>query len=585
MQKNIKKALIIVPMSFLICMSFIGTRVKAEDVNQSGIESSNKNQESSSENIANSNSQNTNTNATTTTTVSGQNDKEKSTSSVNGNDNQNQNSETSTMEVLPAWQNLHGKWYYVTKDGILKKMGWFKEKDVNPNADNNNEFYLGSDYAATIGWKQVGGSWYYFNGAGIKQTGWQLINYEWYYLDKTGVMQTGWVQDKGNKYYLDDEGHMISGKKYIDGKWYFFASDGSLKTGFYFNNGKTYYSNSDGEMAANQWITTKINKYYVKADSSLATGYAVINNEAENFDASGRYIGPTQMKDYLFVRHLNVGDADCAFIKLPDGETALIDTGTEKSSNELVTFLNSQALKQEDGKGVIDYVIISHAHSDHIGGLAAVLSNFKVGKVYMPDIAEMKNWYSGVKVTAENESDIELMKHDYEVYTRAVIAMNAQGMKFINPKHDEFIDKENILQFVESGKNFGGIGSDKLAQYYWGINDNSDVVYLNYGSLQELFTGDMEWNSEKDFWENNMLEGRKINVLKVPHHGNDTSSTPDFINYLKPVVGIISRGKESVKQNTAYNNLISGGVSLYETSSNYDGISIYATKDNWTLQN
>lgn len=582
MQKNIKKALVIVPMVFLLCMSFIGTMAMADDkVNQtSTVDSSNKNQGSSSENTTSSNPQTTNT-----TTVSGKNDQEKGTSSANENDNQSQNSETSTVEVLPAWQNLHGKWYYVTKDGILKKTGWFKEKDVNPSADNDNTYYLDSNYAAVVGWKQINNSWYYFDENGVRQTGWKLINYEWYYLDTTGIMQTGWVQDKGNKYYFNDEGHMVSGKKYIDGKWYFFAQDGTLKKGFYNNNGKTYYSNSDGEMGANQWVTTKTNKYYVKADSSIATGYAVINNEAENFDTNGRYIGPTQMKDYLFVRHLNVGDADCAFVKLPDGETALIDTGTEGTSDELVNFLKSQDLKQEDGKGVIDYVIISHAHSDHIGGLAAVLSNFKVGKVYLPDIAEMKNWYSGIKVTTENSSDIEMMKYDYEVYNRAVAAMNAKGMEFINPKHDEFIDKGNILQFVQSGKNFGGIGSDKLAQYYWGINENSDIVYLNYGDLQELFTGDMEWNSELDFWTNNMLDGRKVDVLKVPHHGNDTSSTQDFISHLNPVVGIISRSKESVKQNTAYNNLISGGVSLYETSSNDDGVSIYATKDNWTIQN
>ncbi len=583
MQKNIKKALVIIPMVFLLCMSFIGTMAMADDkVNQTNtVDSSNKNQGSSSANTTSSNPQVNNN----TATVSGKNDQGKSTSTVNENDNQNQNSETSTVEVLPAWQNLHGKWYYVTKDGILTKTGWFKEKDVNPNANNDNEFYLGSDYAATIGWKKIEGSWYYFNEAGIKQTGWQYGNYGWFYLDKNGIMQTGWLNDKGYKYYLSADGIMLSGKQYIDGKWYFFASNGSLKTGFYSNNGKTYYSNSDGEMGVNQWITTKTSKYYVKADSSIATGYAIINNEAENFDVNGRYIGPTQMKDYLFVRHLNVGDADCAFVKLPDGETALIDTGLEETSDKLVSFLKSQDLKQEDGEGVIDYVIISHAHSDHIGGLSAVLSNFKVGKVYMPDIAKMKNWYSGIKDTAENASDIELMKHDYEVYNRAVAAMNAKEMEFINPKHDEFIDKGKILQFVQSGKDFGGIGSDKLTQYYWGINENSDIVYLNYGDLQELFTGDMEWNSELDFWTNNMLDGRKVDVLKVPHHGNDTSSTQDFINHLKPVVGIISRSKESVKQNTAYNNLISGGVSLYETSSNDDGVSIYATKDNWTIQN
>ena len=86
-------------------------------------------------------------------------------------------------------------------------------------------------------------------------------------------------------------------------------------------------------------------------------------------------------------------------LKLPSGETALIDTGDVKTSEKVVNFLKEQDLKQEDGKGVIDYIIITHGHSDHIGGLASILDNFKVKKVYMPDIAIMKDWYSNVKVT------------------------------------------------------------------------------------------------------------------------------------------------------------------------------------------
>ena len=135
---------------------------------------------------------------------------------------------------------------------------------------------------------------------------------------------------------------------------------------------------------------------------------------------------------------------------------------------------------------------------------------------------------------------------------------------------------------------------DKILEDYWGLNDNSAIVYLNYGDLQALFTGDMEWTSEKDFWVNDLLEGRDVDVLKVPHHGHDTSSTMDFLTYVKPNLGVISRGKneaddttalaESASNNSAYKNLISAGVSIYETNEK-DGVSIYATKDNWNLEN
>ena len=68
-------------------------------------------------------------------------------------------------------------------------------------------------------------------------------------------------------------------------------------------------------MGANEWINTKTNKYYVKADSSLATGNAIIDNVMEKFDSNGKYIGTGKMEDHLFIKYLNVGNADCAFIK------------------------------------------------------------------------------------------------------------------------------------------------------------------------------------------------------------------------------------------------------------------------------
>ena len=550
MQNKIKKIVVIFPMVFLLCMSFIGINAKAAD------------EVDKQDSIVTTSTESTGSTTSTETT----------------------NEQTVVQETLPAWKNIDGKLYYVTKDGISEETGWFEEKDENPNADNDNQYYLDKNHAATIGWKQFGDSWYYFNEAGIKQTGWQLINNNLYHLDKKGLMEKGWIEDDGKKYYLNDDGVIAQGKKYIEDNWYFFGTTGILQTGIYDYKGKNYYSNKDGIMGTNEWIKTTKYKYYVKADSSLATGNAIIDGVMEKFDSNSRYIGNGQMEDHLFIKYLNVGDADCAFIKLPSGETVLIDTGDVTTSEKVVNFLNEQDLKKEDGKGIIDYIIVTHAHSDHIGGLASILDNFDVKKVYIPNIAIMKDWYSDVKVTSENAASIDMMKVDYDVYNDAVKAMKDKNIKFTNTKNGEYIDKNKILQFVQSDRDFGGIGSEKISEYYWGLNDNSAVVYLNYGELQALFTGDMEWSSEKYFWTNNLLNGRDVDVLKVPHHGRDTSSTGDFISYLKPDIGIISRSEESVEKNDAYNNLISNGVSPYETSAK-DGISIYATPENWTVQN
>ncbi|MBE6070365.1 MAG: MBL fold metallo-hydrolase [Clostridium butyricum] len=481
------------------------------------------------------------------------------------------------------WLKVHDKLFYYVNGKLYEEEGWFNESTINPEASEDKLYYIDDDGSAVTGWREFADKWYYFDENGVMQTGWKNIKYGWYYFDKYGEMKTGWIEDEGDKYYLYESGNMATGKKYIDGNWYYFGTTGKLLVGRYYNNGKVYYSNKDGIMVADKWISINGNDYYVKTDSSLAVGKIIIDGKLETFDSSGKHIESEDINvPYLFVKQLNVGDADCAFIKLPNKETALIDTGTPESSKKLIDFLKEQKLKKSGDKYKIDYVIITHGHSDHIGGLRAVLENFDVKKVYMPDIAKMKNWASGVVETEENKKDLEMLRYDYKVYKDAVKAMEENDIEFTNTEKGEYIDKGNILQFVQSDLHFGPVGPDKLTADYWGINDNSAIVHLNYGNFQMLFTGDMEWTSERNFRVNKLLNGKEVDVLKVGHHGNDTSSTGDFISYVKAPIGIISRSEERVTENRAYKDLLDKGVSIYETSAS-DGISIYATSDNWTF--
>ena len=514
-----------------------------------------------------------------------ENNREVNSNNENTNDeDKNDNEDENEEEVSPfQWLKVHDKLFYYVNGKPYNEPGWFNEHDINPEADENKLYYIEDDGTVAVGWKQFSDKWYYFDENGVMQTGWQQIKYSWYYFDKYGEMKQGWIEDDGDKYYLYESGNMAIGKKYIDGNWYRFGQGGKLLIGRYYDNGKICYSNKDGVMISDKWISINGNDYYVKTDSSLAVGKTIINNKLEIFDESGKHIGTEDLgKDYLFVKQLDVGNADCAFIRLPNGETVLIDTGTPESSEKLVNFLKEQDLKKSKDKYVIDNVIITHGHSDHIGGLRAVLENFKVKNVYIPKIARMQNWAAGVKETEENKEQLEMLRYDYSIYKDAVEAMDEYGIEFTDTVKGEYIDKENILQFVQSDSYFGPVGPDKLTADYWGINDNSAIIHLNYGDFQMLFTGDMEWTSEANFINHDLLDGREVDVLKVGHHGNDTSSTGNFLAYVKAPIGIISRDKESITENRAYKDLINGGVSIYETSSN-DGVSIYATKENWTF--
>ena len=506
----------------------------------------------------------------------------------NNKDASNSNKEKDIF-IDYGWKTINGKKYYIVNNEILKHTQWFSEKDVNPNLKEEDEhyndvYYLNDDYSVTIGWKKIDGNWYFFNQEGVMKTG-LFYNDHYYYTDKDGIMQTGWQKIDGYTYYFNEEnGEMAIGKTFINDSWYFFNSDGQLQKGFYENKNKIYYSDNDGKMVFDQWIKTSSHTYYIKSDGTAATGKLFLDGSMEIFDEDGVYLNSdSHDTEHLYVHSLDVGNADSHFIKLPNGQAVLIDTGLPESYNKLSSFLKSQDLKSEDGKPFIDYVILTHPHSDHIGGMISLMEDFNIGKLYIPKHYELEDYTEGITRTSENSDDYDMLKSEYEIYKKTVDAIEDNNINVVIAKSKEYIDDDKILQFVQSDNDFEPKEINRITDKYWAINNNSLIVYLNYHDFQELFTGDMEEEAESDLVSNNRLNGGAVDVIKVPHHGLNSSSSYSFIGNIKPVVGIVPRAQESINttNNPAQVYRVCG-VNLYETSSN-DGVTIYATKDNWTV--
>ncbi|MBA2731552.1 MAG: MBL fold metallo-hydrolase [Acidobacteria bacterium] len=253
---------------------------------------------------------------------------------------------------------------------------------------------------------------------------------------------------------------------------------------------------------------------------------------------------PASGKEPLRVHVLDVGQGDSILIISPEGKTVLVDAGDEKSGKKVVEALKAQGVQQ------LDYFIATHTHPDHIGGAAAVFSNFKVGTVlhndYPPPEAIVKDEVApaagksgGRKQAAPpprsaakkgKGSELPTVKA-YNSFESAVASAREQaGTKFERADPDRTIDdlgggmRLTILAPIPPL-----FTKEKIAASRKGneSNANSIVVRLDYGEFSMLLTGDAEEQTEERLVqkETNLA----ATILKVGHHGSRYATSENFL--------------------------------------------------------
>lgn len=208
---------------------------------------------------------------------------------------------------------------------------------------------------------------------------------------------------------------------------------------------------------------------------------------------------------------LNVGQGDSILIKTSE-QTVLIDTSDVDERDKLKAELDKAGVKK------IDKVILTHPHADHIGGMEVLLKDYQVGEVYdngMPSTSKLFIGYlkelksKNIKRTALKAGDVldfggGVSFHVY--YPTEELQKKGQAKDY---KHDP--------------------------------NNESVVGRLVYGSFSMLFTGDAEAPVEEQLLKEKGID-LKSTILKAPHHGSSTSSTPEYLKAVWPEVVLISCG-------------------------------------------
>ncbi|MBU0928625.1 MAG: MBL fold metallo-hydrolase [Spirochaetes bacterium] len=225
---------------------------------------------------------------------------------------------------------------------------------------------------------------------------------------------------------------------------------------------------------------------------------------------------------------------DSALLVSPEGKTMLIDGGAPSCGSQVSAYLRAMGLD------AIDVVVASHPHVDHIGGLAAVLREFRVGVVYMSRLEYPTRAFADFLAAAgENNARIVYLEAGDTFYFGGSVEVTV-----LNPEpgityYDGY--PANGTQFV---------------------NDRSLVMRFAYGSSSMLFMGDVYSSRELDLI-GSFGDALRSDVMKAGHHGSDTSSSKSLIRAVSPRVAVMMH--DNLASMSVYRNYRKAGSEAFVT--------------------
>ncbi|SDY92958.1 MBL fold metallo-hydrolase [Tindallia californiensis] len=207
----------------------------------------------------------------------------------------------------------------------------------------------------------------------------------------------------------------------------------------------------------------------------------------------------------LTVHFIDVGQGDATLIQTPSGKNLLMDAGDNGQGDHVVGYLKAL------GIDTVDVLIFTHPHADHIGGGPEVIQAFDIGSLYMPKVS-----------------------HTTQTFERLLLAIEDKGLRIKTAKAEIDLELDPVLETMMIGPR---------GENYDNLNDYSTSIRIVHGANGLVITGDAERQAELEMVNSGME--LMANLLRVAHHGSNSSSIPEFLQAVDPDYGVISAGHDN----------------------------------------
>jgi competence protein ComEC len=237
----------------------------------------------------------------------------------------------------------------------------------------------------------------------------------------------------------------------------------------------------------------------------------------------------SNLSDKMYAYFIDVGQGNCTLVRCGD-YTILVDSGEVGAAQNVINYIKNLSITQ------LDCVIVTHPHTDHMGGMTKILYEFKIKDLIMPEIPEN------------------------------IIPTNSTYEKFLTAVSD---NAENVIAAEpDTTFSYGDMKLEIFAplQDYDNLNDMSVVSRISYGETSVMFMGDASTTVEKELLNKNT--DYSADILNVGHHGSKTASSLEWLQAVNPKYAVICCGANNEyghPHSVVTKRLDSLGISYYRT--------------------